>query len=734
MGVVSCSPQENAKLNEINQEIKKQGSIVEQNELKSKRLSPKANNNSNKNLFYTKINNNNLNQKFKNNNNVNQRRKTYTKKDSTHRYKEPKQSSSKKKNRNTISHNYKINSKTLFNNLKLKRNVLNSSIRKKKEKKNNRINYNIYTNIYNDLSEEDKIIYNNDELDDNALFQPNITKKNNNQYKDLKEKLMKAKEQIIKIKKDLYNKEKSSINDEISMSINKDKLTTIEIYNKNVINAQINNSFDNINVGNKKIINNKINNISNNTIDKNKINNTIFINNSNITISNNRSNNLSQDNFKEKNDDNIELNDLLTNVLNNNNNRNNIENFNKKYRIESELDLNILKSNNLEYFNQTNDEIIYNNEKNIKNNRMINKFTTIKMKSNKEVTPPKRKTYPAFENKRITKFNTMNNKQIKNNIPTYRRGHSQSNNFYPSVLNSSTYDNKKKKQIIRRINITSNESSLNSRSLGSSGLKSKKLNKNRNAINNQKGNSLKKNKEKNLRNTYTISKKTLQQSYINESSIFNTSNNKLNLKINKPKKNQRLYNLVSKHFINNYSNYQENSNEQKQPQNEEVIIIDLSYTNLNESLINKDLLKDIINNKMVLDYNKLDSLNTSQIIYDGFIYKVVESKENGYKLIERYFQLLKNCFKYYNNLENAITNKDKPLVQFDIRHIKDINIININNDIFKKYKIKEKQIEFAFCISLYQNDDFFVFACNNKEIGNSIFYIINLLKNYYGKI
>jgi hypothetical protein len=126
-------------------------------------------------------------------------------------------------------------------------------------------------------------------------------------------------------------------------------------------------------------------------------------------------------------------------------------------------------------------------------------------------------------------------------------------------------------------------------------------------------------------------------------------------------------------------------------------------------------------------------LSTSQIIYDGFIYKVVESKENGYKLIERYFQLLKNCFRYYNNLENAVANKDKPLVQFDIRHIKEISIINNNNDIFKKYKIKEKQIEFVFCIFLYQNDDFFVFACNNKEIGNSIFTIINLLKNYYAK-
>ena len=750
MGVVSCNIHENAKQTEIHQEIRKQGNIVDQKELKSKKLPPKNNNKSNKNVFYNKINNNNLFNKNKNNDNkINQRRKTYIKKDVNHQNKETKLSLSKKKNRNTISHNYKINSKTLINDSRLKRNILNSSIKKKKEKKNNKINYNIYTNIYNDLSEEDKIINNNenDELDDNFnLINPNIIKVNNNQYKDLKEKLMKAKEQIIKIKKDLYNKDKSSVNNEINMSINKERLTTIEIYDKNLINSQINNSVDNINIRNKNIINNKINNIDNDNdndinskIDKNKINNTIYINNSNITISNNRTNNLSHDNLKEMKEKNIELNDLLTNVLNNNN-ENNIENINKQCRIQSNLDLNFLKRNNLEYLNETNNEIIDNDiksDKNDKNEKIINKLTAIKMKINKEITPPKRRTYPVFESKKIKKFNTMNNKQIKNNIPSYRRGHSQSNTFYPSVLNSSTYDYKKKKLIIRRINIISTENSFNNRSLGSYNLKAKKKNINRYTINNKKGNSLKKLTEKNVGIINSISKKSLQQSYINESSISFTQNNKLNLNISKAKKNQRLYNFISKNIININSNNQNSSEEYEQlkvlSQNGDVIIIDLSPINLNVSLINKDFLKGNINNKIVLDYNKLESLSTSQIIYDGFIYKVVESKENGYKLIERYFQLLKNCFRYYNNLENAVANKDKPLVQFDIRHIKEINIINNNNDIFKKYKIKEKQIEFVFCIFLYQNDDFFVFACNNKEIGNSIFTIINLLKNYYAK-
>jgi hypothetical protein len=358
------------------------------------------------------------------------------------------------------------------------------------------------------------------------------------------------------------------------------------------------------------------------------------------------------------------------------------------------------------------------------------------MKINKEKVPPKRKTYPVFRSKRIKKFNTMNNKQIKNNIPSYRKGHSQSNNFYPSVLNSFTFDNKKKKEIIRRLNLISTDNSFNNRSLGSSNLKSKKMNINRYTIYNKTGISHKKYNEKNVRNINS-SMKSLLQSYLNESSLSNAQNNKLNLKNCKAKKNQRLYNFISKNIININSNNQNNRKEDGQKkiksQNGEVIIIDLSPINLNESLINKDLLKDNINNKIVLDYNKLEGLNTSKIIYDGFVYKVVESKENGYKLIERYFQLLKNCFRYYNNLENAVNNMDKPLVQFDIRHIKEISIINTNNDVFKKYKIKEKQIEFVFCVFLYQNDDFFVFASNNKEFGNTIFDLINLLKNYYAK-
>ena len=45
--------------------------------------------------------------------------------------------------------------------------------------------------------------------------------------------------------------------------------------------------------------------------------------------------------------------------------------------------------------------------------------------------------------------------------------------------------------------------------------------------------------------------------------------------------------------------------------------------------------------------------------------------------------------------------------------------------------MNEKEIEFTLCIYLNQNDDFFVFIFNNQILGNSIYNILSLLKNYY---
>ena len=202
-------------------------------------------------------------------------------------------------------------------------------------------------------------------------------------------------------------------------------------------------------------------------------------------------------------------------------------------------------------------------------------------------------------------------------------------------------------------------------------------------------------------------------------------------------KNQRLFNIISKNIIKRDENRNSINDTDKNNNIEQILFykfrdaaeIDISPINMDDTLIDKDLLKSQLNNKIILNYSKLENFDTSQILYDGIIYKIIENKNKGFKITERYFQIKKNCFRYYNNIEKAKNDSDSPLVQFDIRHIKELNIIE--NKVFKQYKINDKEIEFTFCICLNQNEDFFVFVVNSKTLGNSIFNFLNLLKNYY---
>lgn len=88
--------------------------------------------------------------------------------------------------------------------------------------------------------------------------------------------------------------------------------------------------------------------------------------------------------------------------------------------------------------------------------------------------------------------------------------------------------------------------------------------------------------------------------------------------------------------------------------------------------MNNKLVESNINNRIILNYNKLNSYNTSIILYDGLLHKVIDKKNNGFKIYKRYFQITKNCFRYYNDIINVKNDNDKALAQFDIRHIKDI--------------------------------------------------------------
>ena len=212
-------------------------------------------------------------------------------------------------------------------------------------------------------------------------------------------------------------------------------------------------------------------------------------------------------------------------------------------------------------------------------------------------------------------------------------------------------------------------------------------------------------------------------------------------------KNKRLFNLISQNFINNdeinnnnindiKSNDINNIDEILSVKYRDAFEMDISSINIKESLIDKELIESNINNKIIVNFSKLKNISTSQILFDGIIYKVVDNCSNNsekkFKIMERYFQLKKNCFRYFNNIQLARYNPDKPLVQFDIRHIKDLKIVD--NKIFDEYDLNGKKIEFSFSIFLNQNSDFFVFILDNKNFGNSLFGLINLLKNYYEDI
>ena len=509
---------------------------------------------------------------------------------------------------------------------------------------------------------------------------------------------------------------------------------------------------------------------------KKKINNTIFINNSNVTISNrnNDSNNNSNNNSDPKNsnnkenklklkeseikkefncfeanEENIELDELISKVFNNNtkigNNKNNV--------TESDMDYQY----NKDYFDQLYSEqsqynINYKPE-NEDNEKIINKLEEIKEKINNKNKPKKKKNkirakteYYTFKPKTLSR--TINNKQIKKNIPIYRRQTPPNN--YNFIFNSFTFDRNKNLRKYKNNNhfgCFSLENSFNNNlcfsMLGKPGREPFYNNYNSNSnISFQQKNSLAK---RNSRETQ--SRLSLQQSNLSNSSMFNITSSGLNNNNKKNNREKRLFNVVSKNIKKNKDNkeYKKNKSVEKKlvsiekengKANSHILfhqyrdIAEICLPSLEGSLINNSLTESCINNKIILNYNKLNHFNTSIILYDGNLYKVLDRKNNGFKVSKRYFQITKNCFKYFKDMESAKNDKLKqPLVQFDIRHIKDLQIVDHN--FLKDIKIEGKDIEFVFCIYLYQNDDFFVFATDNENYGNSIFDVLNLLKNYY---
>ena len=581
------------------------------------------------------------------------------------------------KNRNAISQDKKEKEKKF--------------IKKRFNKKTENIKHNInYNNFSKALDDNDyDIIYNDDDEDyDESLEDINekIKTFHSNKIKNkiLKEKISNTKKKIINLRKKL--------------------------------NTGINNSSKNMNIKNKNkndiIMTNKI-------IKPNKISNTIFINNSNITISNTDRNFHKENNITKKKDNSVltEFNNYNNNLYNNdtyiNPNFRSIEIegllqnvFHEKINLNnsSSIDQNktnkkLNKINNNFYYTESNYN--FNTEKpkkeynkdlslshqEINRNKRPDDIIISKMEELKEQiklklkttnTPSNSRTINPINNKktvrRIKKNEILDIRHLKHNIPSYRRSYSKSNNINTSQMNNLLENVEKNKNI---------KDKTYPKSLLNSNTKKKQMKSNYNFSFKKR----EKNKAKDMGNSQDEENKNNKSSQLNDSSLKNISNIEP-LSETKRIKNKRLFNLITQNFINNEGTSNNDINNDDINNIDEILSvkyrdafeIDITSVNIKDSLIDKELIESNINNKIIVNFSKLKNISTSQILFDGIIYKVVDNcsndSEKKFKIMERYFQLKKNCFRYFNNIQLARYNQDKPLVQFDIRHIKDLKILN----------------------------------------------------------
>ena len=575
-----------------------------------------------------------------------------------------------------------------------------------------------------------------------------ITKNNENEHK-LKDKKNFKHKRDIRSKKIKRNKELNNITN----TTNNEEDDVI------IINTDEEKDFNDKENTNK----NKNNNASEKK--NKKINNTIFINNSNVTISQLKEKKLKEElnsikpnsNYFNTNEDNIELDEILNDVFNNNR-ASNINFNNKNFLTQSDIDYNY----NKEYFDQ-----LYSEQSHIKlelknlnenDEKIIKKLNKLKEKINNKNKPKQKAKYHKykfeFNPTKVQRTISLTNKQIKKNIPNYRKAQG----FFNSIcFNKNSYLNKFKGN--KNLNGMHNSTLGNSfnkslyNSLMFDSVKEHLYNNSMNS-NNLSNNFI------DGGNIYRHSKGTpsiysIHKSYFNNSSINQSSSNGFSSQV-KSQKNKGLYKVITnktknkskqkissnkiKNFKNNLmnieikkeieNNYDENDNNLFFHQYRDIIEIILPNNFYKDSISENKIyaISKSNKNKAILNYKKLNQINTSTILYDGILYKVSDKKNKGFKLSKRYFQIKKNCFRYYSDFFKE-KNEEKPLVQFDIRHIKDLQIIE--NDFLFEYKIENKDIEMVFCIYLNQNEDFFVFAVNNENLGKSVFDILNLLKNYY---
>ena len=457
---------------------------------------------------------------------------------------------------------------------------------------------------------------------------------------------------------------------------------------------------------------------------------------------------------------NIELKNGNNKRLNYNNtdiNINNKSNENKK--IKKEIDVSQIKNRKLkknvsqENLKQNNNRIINNIFKNEKNRQMnyisFNKINTNKILDMFEKNKEPKKFEPKKEiNKRKIK---KQNKTIKRN-KSYQiiKSFKKSENMISSKVRNSFKEKKgnyvftpkiKAKFPLHMRNKNQEESTNESRrktylTTGNNSPKSindKYFKRNEENIFNNLKNVSKNNNtfgsNNSKKNFYKFIPHNKSEKYLNP--FINLQKNKDS--VNEQEKNLFDFNLgfskiKRKYNSNNIINhYKKDTNENefltKNIVNKDIIKVKIA---IKGTQINQTLLNSSVNNIYILNYNILSKISNKAVLYDGNIYKVINSKKGETKLVLRYFQITKLYFRYFNCVQSLVLPNIKPLEFFEIKKIKNIEIIDIN---LLKDK-NEYKIKFSFVINLEENINFFIFATNDREIGMNIINILNLIKKY----
>lgn len=155
-----------------------------------------------------------------------------------------------------------------------------------------------------------------------------------------------------------------------------------------------------------------------------------------------------------------------------------------------------------------------------------------------------------------------------------------------------------------------------------------------------------------------------------------------------------------------------------QKSNHDHLTIFLTYpgTQIHQSLFKNP-------KELLISFEKILRLDENAVVFDGDIVRM-SFQRSGCKIVQKYFQITKDYFKYFNSISSQQVYKNKPLFQIVILDIEKIEITNEN-----LFKLKSNSIQFAFKMILDDNKSY-DFGCDDADYGANIISILTILKRY----